>query len=215
MANKQIEFITLYIQKSSYFINNINNNEIFNNTFNNILIIFDKSNQKDFSINFINLIKIFIDISDNNNIFQNILKEKFIEKILRIIIDHIKYFNESYKNCIKNCFYIFSHCINSQFEEKLALVINECFKEKQITEIVIEYLKLSKIHNSLKNNDKKIKEFIIDLNGLFNGSNRIKYEFIEKYSSEINNYKSGNISDNPQKIKVNPNSQIYMNLFSK
>ena len=215
LANKQIEFITLYIQKSSYFINNINNNEIFNNTFNNILIIFDKSNHKDFSINFINLIKILIDISDNNNIFQNILKEKFIEKILRIIIDHIKYFNESYKNCIKNCFYIFSHCINSQFGEKLALVINDSFNEKQITEIVTEYLKLSKINNSLINNDKKIKEFINDLNGLFNGSNRIKYEFIEKYSSEINNYKSGNISDNPQKIKVNPNSQIYMNLFSK
>jgi hypothetical protein len=53
LANKQTEFIILYIQKSSEFINNINNNEIFNNTFNNILNIFAESNNIKFSINFI------------------------------------------------------------------------------------------------------------------------------------------------------------------
>ena len=147
LANKQTEFIILYIQKSSEFIININNNELFKNTFNNILNIFAESNNTKFSINFINLIKILIDFSNNNNFFLNILKEKFIEKILRIIVDHIKYFNETYKDCIKNCFYIFSNCINSPFEEKFTFVINDCFKEKQITEIIIEYLRFNKSNN--------------------------------------------------------------------
>ena len=215
LANKQTEFIILYIQKSSHFINNINNNEIFINTFNNILNIFDESNNKKFSINFINLIKILIDFSNNNNFIMNILKEKFIEKILRTIIDHIKYFNEMYKNCISNSFYIFSNCINSPFEEKFIFVINDCFKEKQITEIIIEYLKFNKNNNFVKNIDTKIKEFMNDLNGLYQGTDRTKYEFIEKYSSKLNNYKSGNINNTTQTIKVNPNSQMYINLYPK
>ena len=156
-----------------------------------------------------------IDFSNNNNFFLNILKEKFIEKILRIIVDHIKYFNETYKDCIKNCFYIFSNCINSPFEEKFTFVINDCFKEKQITEIIIEYLRFNKSNNFLKNNDKKINEFMNDLNELYNGTDKIKYKFIEKYSSELNNFKSGNINNSTQKIKVNPNSQIYMDLYPK
>ena len=54
-----------------------------------------------------------------------------------------------------------------------------------------------------------------DLNELYNGTDKIKYKFIEKYSSELNNFKSGNINNSTQKIKVNPNSQIYMDLYPK
>ena len=54
-----------------------------------------------------------------------------------------------------------------------------------------------------------------DLNGLYQGTDKTKYEFIEKYSSELNNYKSGNINNITQTIKVNPNSQMYLNLYPK
>ena len=216
LANKQTEFLILYMQKSSYFINNINNNEIFYNSLGNVLNVFDKSNDKDFSINFTNLIKLLIDFSAKNNNFQNILKEKYIENILKTIISHIQYFDATYKNSIKNCFYIFINCANSLFEEKLCLVLNECYNEKLITEIIIKYLKLANSDVSLKKDDKKIKEFIKDLSELYHGSNKLKYDFIEKYTIEINNHESGNVnSGNTQTIKVNPNSQIYMDLYSK
>ena len=216
LANQQTEFLILYLQKSSYFINNINNNKIFYDSLDNILNFFDKSNDKDFSINFTNLIKLLIDFSVKNNNFQNILKEKYIENILRTLISHIQYFDANYKNSIKNCFYVFVDCIDSLFEEKLYLVLNECFGEKLITEVIIKYLNIAKSNLSLKKNDKKIKEFMNDLKELYHGSNKIKYDFIDKYAIEINNHGSGSInSGNAQTIKVNPNSQIYMDLYSK
>ena len=46
LANKQSEFIILYMQKSAYFINNLNNNDIFVKALENIMNIFDKSNHK-------------------------------------------------------------------------------------------------------------------------------------------------------------------------
>ena len=215
LANNQTEFLILYMQKSPYFINNINNNDIFYNSLENILNIFDKSNHKDFSINFINLIKFFIDFSTNNKNFQDILKEKFIERILKLIINHIQYFDASYHLCNNNCFYIFLNCANFPYEEKLCKVLNECYKEKQIKEIIIKYLKFVISNASLQKNNKKIIEFMKDLNELYHGSNKIKYDFIEKYSTEINNYGNGNAINNAQTIKIKPDSQIYMDMFSK
>ena len=215
LANKQTEFLNLYMQKSSYFVNNINNNEVFIQSFNNIIIIFDKSNHKDFTINLINLIKLLIDFSSNNNIFQNTLKEKFLEKMIKSIINHIQYFDSSYHKCIKNCFAIFINCVNSIFEEKFYKVLNEIYDVQQISEIIIKYLKSVKNNNmTLKINDKKIKEFLDDLKEILFGTNKEKYDFIEKYGLEINNINNanGDIMNNTQTIKLNQNSHIYMDL---
>ena len=215
LANKQTEFFNLYIQKSSYFVNNINNNEVFIKSFDNILNIFDKSNHKDFTINLINLIKLLIDFSSNNNIFQNILKEKFFEKIIKSIINHIQYFDSSYHKCVKNCFSILINCVNSIFEENFYKVLNEIYDVQQISEIIIKYLKSVKNNNmTSKINDKKIKEFLDDLKEIFFGTNKEKYDFIEKYGLEIDNISNanGNIMNNTQTIRINPNSQIYMDL---
>ena len=59
------------------------------------------------------------------------LKEKFIEKIMNLIINHIKYFDASYYKCINICFYIFINCINNSLEEKFCLALNNCFEEKK------------------------------------------------------------------------------------
>ena len=215
LANKQTEFLILYLQKSSYFISKLTNNEIFIKSLDNILNIFEISNNKDFSINFINLIKLLIDFSGNNNDLRILLESKFIEKMLRIIISHIQYFDATYQKCIQNCFYIFVNCGNPPFEEKFCLVLKECFNEKQITEIIIKYLRFLSNNMSFKNNDKIIREFMEDLKTLIHGSNKIKYEFIEKYINKINNSGANNDNNNYQTIKINPNGQIYMDLYSK
>ena len=45
LANKHTEFLSLFMQKSSYFINNMNNKDIFPTNLDNIINIFDKSNK--------------------------------------------------------------------------------------------------------------------------------------------------------------------------
>ena len=181
----------------------------------NILNIFDKSNHKDFSINFINLIKLLIDFSANNKNFQNIFKEKFIERILLALIEHIQYFDATYNASIKNCFYTFINFANFPYEEKLFKVLNECYNEKQITEIIMKYFKLAISDISINQNDKKIKEFMNDIKELYHGTNKIKYDFIEKYSTKINDYENGNVNNEIQKIKIKQNSPIYMDVYSK
>ena len=215
LANKQTEFLLLYMQKSAYFINNINNNDIFLITLENILNIFDKSNHKEFSINFINLIKLLIDFSlkSNDTGIHNILKFKFIDNILSIIINHIQYFNATYQKCLQNSFYILLSCVDSIFEENLISVFNHIYKDTQLIEIIIKYLKYIKIANKI--NDKKIKEFMTDFNELYHATDKKKYDFIEKYEEEINNMNNDNMNSNTQTIKINVNSQIYMDLYAK
>ena len=215
LANKQTEFMVLYIQKSSDFINNLSNSGIFFKSLENIINIFELSNHKDFFINFINLIKLLIDYSKNNNYFQNILKEKFIDKIMNLIINHIRYFDASYYKCINICFYIFINCINNSLEEKFCLALNNCFEEKKISEVIINYLKYIINDMPIKKNDKKFKELLIDLKELYHGTNKIKYKFIEKYLAEINNKATKNMNDKYQTVKVDANSQIYMDLYAK
>ena len=139
LANKQTEFMVLYIQKSSDFINNLSNSGIFVKSLENIINIFELGNHKDFFINFINLIKLLIDYSKNNNYFQNILKEKFIDKIMNLIINYIRYFDASYYKCINICFYIFINCINNSLEEKFYLALNNCFGEKKMIKNLRNY----------------------------------------------------------------------------
>jgi hypothetical protein len=215
LANKQSEFIILYMQKSAYFINNLNNNDIFVKALENIMNIFDKSNHKEFSINFINLIKLLMDFSVKNNDknFQNLLKYKFIDNIIFIIINHIQYFDVTYKKCLQNSFNILLSCIDSIFEENLCSVFNQIYKDTQLIEKIINYLKCVK--SVSKVNDKKIKEFMTDFNELYHATDKKKYDFIEKYEEEINNMRNGNMNNNTQTIKINMNSQIYMDLYAK
>ena len=216
LANKQTEFLILYMQRSSDFIKNLNNNEVFFKTFANILNIFEQSNQKDFSINLINLIKFLIDFSNNNNIFQNILKEKFMAQIIKTIITHIQYFNATYQKCMTNSFLILINCINSIFEEKLYNALFEIYNDRQIIDIILKYLKEIKNNNKYSRNNEKIKEFMNSLNQIYHGTNKTKYEFIEKYELEINSIiESNNNNNNAQTIKVKPNYQIYMDLNFK
>ena len=215
LANKQSEFIILYMQKSAYFINNLNNNDIFVKALENIMNIFDKSNHKEFSINFINLIKLLMDFSVKNNDknFQNLLKYKFIDNIIFIIINHIQYFDVTYQKCLQNSFNILLSCIDSIFEENLCSVFNQIYKDTQLIEKIINYLKCVK--SVSKVNDKKIKEFMTDFNELYHATDKKKYDFIEKYEEEINNMRNGNMNNNTQTIKINMNSQIYMDLYAK
>ena len=67
----------------------------------------------------------------------------------------------------------------------------------------------------IKKNDKKFKELLIDLKELYHGTNKIKYKFIEKYLAEINNKATKNMNDKYQTVKVDANSQIYMDLYAK
>jgi hypothetical protein len=215
LANKQSEFIILYMQKSAYFINNLNNNDIFVKALENIMNIFDKSNHKEFSINFINLIKLLMDFSVKNNDknVQNLLKYKFIDNIIFIIINHIQYFDVTYQKCLQNSFNILLSCIDSIFEENLCSVFNQIYKDTQLIEKIINYLKCVK--SVSKVNDKKIKEFMTDFNELYHATDKKKYDFIEKYEEEINNMRNGNMNNNTQTIKINMNSQIYMDLYAK
>ena len=215
LANKQSEFIILYMQKSAYFINNLNNNDIFVKALENIMNIFDKSNHKEFSINFINLIKLLMDFSLKNNEknLQNLLKYKFIDNIIFIIINHIQYFDVTYQKCLQNSFNILLSCIDSIFEENLCSVFNQIYKDTQLIEKIINYLKCVK--SVSKVNDKKIKEFMTDFNELYHATDKKKYGFIGKYEEEINNMRNGNMNNNTQTIKINMNSQIYMDLYAK
>ena len=203
------------MQRSSDFIKNLNNNEVFFKTFANILNIFEQSNQKDFSINLINFIKFLIDFSNNNNIFQNILKEKFMVQIIKTIITHIQYFNATYQKCMTNSFLILINCINSIFEEKLYNGLFEIYNDRQIIDIILKYLKEIKNNNKYSRNNEKIKEFMNSLNQIYHGTNKTKYEFIEKYELEINSIIESNNNNNAQTIKVKPNDQIYMDLNFK
>ena len=219
LANKHTEFLALYMQKSSYFINNMNNKGIFPTNLDNIINIFDKSNNKEFSINFINLIKFITDFALKNNdlVFSNMLNYKNMYNILETIINHIQYFDATYRNCLKNSFNILLYCVNTIFEEKFCSVLDNIYKDKQLNEIIIKYLRCFKISNAnLKNNDKQIKEFMSDFNELYHATNKKKYDFMEKYSEEINNMNNGNMNcNNTQTIKINPHSQIYMDLYAK
>ena len=214
LANKQTEFLVLYIQKSTHFTNNLNK-EIFAESINNIISVFEKSNEKDFSINYMNLIKILIDISSTNNSFQNILKDNFLEKILKTIISHIKYFDKYYI-CIQNCFYVFKNCIGNTFEEKFYLALNEVYNDKELIELIIKFIVFIKNNTTAKTTyiNKKVREFIKDLSELYYAMNKTRNEFIKKYENEINNF--GKYNEELMKtIKVNPNTEIYMDLYAQ
>ena len=214
LANKQTEFLVLYIQKSTHFTNNLNK-EIFAESINNIISVFEKSNEKDFSINYMNLIKILIDISSNNNSFQNILKDNFLEKILKTIISHIKYFDKYYI-CIQNCFYVFKNCIGNTFEEKFYLALNEVYNDKELIELIIKFIVFIKNNTTAKTTyiNKKVREFIKDLSELYYAMNKTRNEFVKKYENEINNF--GKYNEELMKtIKVNPNTEIYMDLYAQ
>ena len=214
LANKQTEFLSLYIKKSTHFINNLNI-LILDQTFNNIITIFEKSNYKEFSINFINLIKTLLELSLNNNIIEKLLKDKYIEKIIKSIINHIHYFDATYQKCYLICFNIFELCINSQYQSKIYQALKEIYNDEKLIEVIINYISIIKDNKNIKGLDKKIKEFISDLDELYYGMDKVKHDFVEKYIDEINNIVNGNINNNIQNIKINPNSQVYMDLFPK
>ena len=213
LANKQLEFLILYIQKSPYFINNLNK-DIFIQSINNIINIFDKTNHVEFSINYINFFKIISDISINNNVFENIIKNNFIEKIIKTIIGHIQYFNASYTRCMNNSFEIFKNCIKGGMEEKFAIALNDIYNDKEITEVIIKFVNFLKNNNSMKKNDvdKKMNEFVSDLNELFYAMNKKRNDFVKKYENEINN---NNNDGEMRKYKVNLNLPIYNDLIPK
>ena len=214
LANKQVEFLLLYIQKCPYFLNNLNQ-EIFIQSINNILAIFDKTNQKEFSINFMNYIKVLFDLAINNNGFMNLIKDNFAEKTIKIIINHIQYFDPAYIKCAQNSFDILSNCVGSPLEEKLCTALNNIYNDQELVGIIVKYIGFLKNSKNLKKYIivKKIKEFISDLSQLYYAMSKKRNEFVKKYESEINN---GIVDEEKMRtVKIDPNSKIYMDLYAK
>ena len=214
LANKQTEFLLLYIQKSNYFLNNLNK-EIFIQSINKIMSKFDESNQKDFSINFMNCIKLLFDLSVNNDNFLKILKDNFVEKLIKIIINHIQYFDTTYIKCIHNCFEIFKIIIDSSMKEQLYKALYDIYNDQELIEIIIKYIRFLKNINNMKQYIivKKTKEFINDLSELNYAINKKRNEFIKKYENEMN-YGIVN-EESLRSVKIDPNSKIYMDLYAK
>jgi hypothetical protein len=215
LANKQLEFLILYIQKSPHFINNFNK-EIFIQSINNILNLFDNNNQVDISINFMNFFRIFFDLSKNNNIFQNLLKDVFLINIIKTIMKHIQYFNSyNYVRCAQNCFYIFKNCVGNELEKKFRIALNDFYNDNSSVEMIILYINFLKSKENINIPEKKIKEFISDLSELYYAMNKRKNEFLKKYKDIIENVNPEVKEGKMQKITINKNSTIYMDLFAK
>ena len=214
LANKQLEFLIIYIQKSPFFINNLNK-EIFILTLNNIINIFDKTNYVEFSINFMNFFKIISDLSINSNVFESLLKNNFVEKLIKTIIGHIQYFNASYTKCAQNCFEIFKNCIKGGMLEKFHIALNDIYNDKELIEVIIKYVNyLNNCMNTKKNvTYKKITEFISDLSELYYAKNKKRNEFVKKYENELNKTLDSQV--NMKKIKVDINMPIYNDLYGK
>ena len=215
LANKQLEFLILYIQKSPHFINNFNK-EIFIQSINNILNLFDNNNQVDISINFMNFFRIFFDLSKNNNVFQNLLKDVFLINIIKTIMKHIQYFNSyNYVRCAQNCFYIFKNCVGNELEKKFRIALNDFYNDNSSVEMIILYINFLKSKENINIPEKKIKEFISDLSELYYAMNKRKNEFLKKYKDIIENVNPEVKEGKMQKITINKNSTIYMDLFAK
>jgi hypothetical protein len=216
LANKQVEFLLLYMQKCSYFLNNLNQ-AVFVQTTNNIISIFDKSNQKELSINFINYIKLLFELASNNENFLNLIKENFVEKVIKTIINHLQYFIPAYIKCPQNSFEIFSYCVGSPLEEKFGTALNAVYNDQELVGIIIKYIGFIKNSNNVKKHliAKKIKDFIGDLSELYYAMNKRKNEFLKKYKDIIENVNPEVKEGKMQKITINKNSTIYMDLFAK
>ena len=163
LASNQTEFMLLYFQKSTDFINNLNlKMEIFIQSLNNIINLFDKSNQRNFAINFTSLIKLIVDLSLNNSMIGNVLYENLVEKI---IINNVQYFEKFNFICIQNCFNIFSNLVGTPMEEKFCAGLNDIYNDKELISIILKFINYLKNNKDMRKNemDKKIREFFKDL----------------------------------------------------
>lgn len=216
LASNQTEFMLLYFQKSTDFINNLNlKMEIFIQSLNNIINLFDKSNQRNFAINFTSLIKLIVDLSLKNNMIGNVLSENFVEKITKIIINNIQYFEKFNFICIQNCYNIFSNLVGTPMEEKFCAGLNDIYNDKELISIILKFINYLKNNKDMRKNemDKKIREFFKDLSELCYAMYQKRNEFIKKYDDIMNTIIVN--EENMRSIKVNLNSEIHMNLFAQ
>lgn len=216
LASNQTEFMLLYFQKSTDFINNLNlKMEIFIQSLNNIINLFDKSNQRNFAINFTGLIKLIVDLSLKNNMIGNVLSENFVEKITKIIINNIQYFEKFNFICIQNCYNIFSNLVGTPMEEKFCAGLNDIYNDKELISIILKFINYLKNNKDMRKNemDKKIREFFKDLSELCYAMYQKRNEFIKKYDDIMNTIIVN--EENMRSIKVNLNSEIHMNLFAQ
>ena len=216
LASNQTEFMLLYFQKSTDFINNLNlKMEIFIQSLNNIINLFDKSNQRNFAINFTSLIKLIVDLSLKNNMIGNVLSENFVEKITKIIINNIQYFEKFNFICIQNYYNIFSNLVGTPMEEKFCAGLNDIYNDKELISIILKFINYLKNNKDMRKNemDKKIREFFKDLSELCYAMYQKRNEFIKKYDDIMNTIIVN--EENMRSIKVNLNSEIHMNLFAQ
>ena len=216
LASNQTEFMLLYFQKSTDFINNLNlKMEIFIQSLNNIINLFDKSNQRNFAINFTSLIKLIVDLSLKNNMIGNVLSENFVEKITKIIINNVQYFEKFNFICIQNCYNIFSNLVGTPMEEKFCAGLNDIYNDKELISIILKFINYLKNNKDMRKNemDKKIREFFKDLSELCYAMYQKRNEFIKKYDDIMNTIIVN--EENMRSIKVNLNSEIHMNLFAQ
>ena len=94
--------------------------------------------------------------------------------------------------------------------------LNEVYNDKELIELIIKFIVFIKNNTTAKTTyiNKKVREFIKDLSELYYAMNKTRNEFVKKYENEINNF--GKYNEELMKtIKVNPNTEIYMDLYAQ
>lgn len=195
LCDKQCQLIILYIQHSSYFVNclldNKENENILDNCLSTIINVFENTNERELTINFIYMILTFLE--KENKILIKFL-EKYVSKLVHILINHIHYFKlNCYPTCNKNTFIIFKYLIIN-YRNIFIDSLEEIFDNKYIVNTIIKYLDGIKFKKYEELN-LKIRilngEFIDDIGKIKLFNRKQKKDFIIKYQN-FNNVEKNN-----------------------
>ena len=217
LVNLECEFILLFMNNSPDFTNNVKS-EVFNTSLNEIINIYGKTSQNDLTKNFIDFIKKISNSNATKNIFFDYL-QNHIENIVYTLIDHIKFVADNSTNIAQNSFEIFKNFMTF-YEKQFIDALKKIFKEDELVQVIckilmqVQYEKFNSLQYNIR---KKLEEFMQELSELRFAIDKNKKEFIEKYNSfdcNFSNVDNQNISK-LQAVKINRNSDIYMDLYAK
>ena len=217
LVNLECEFILLFMNNSPDFTNNVKS-EVFNTSLNEIINIYGKTSQNNLSKNFIDFIKKISNSNATKNIFLDYL-QNHIENIVYTLIDHIKFVADNSTNIAQNSFEIFKNFMTF-YEKQFIDALKKIFKEDELVQVIckilmqVQYEKFNSLQYNIR---KKLEEFMQELSELRYAIDKNKKEFIEKYNSfdcNFSNVDNQNISK-LQAVKINRNSDIYMDLYAK
>ena len=100
-------------------------------------------------------------------------------------------------------------------EENFRKTLNDLYNDKEITEVIVQYVIFLKNNTNMKKLtiQKKSGEFISEVSQLYYAINKRRNEFVKKYVEEINNVNFN--EDNLRKHKTDKNMIIYDDLVPK